>query len=164
MNPFRRHTLKEQLGQVLIQRGVITPEQLSQALAAQKEQGGLLGELLTKLGLASEEDIVQALALQLDFPYLPLANYEIDLEVLKLIPRDLARKYHILPVDKMGDILTIVIANPLNNKAIEEVEALTKCKAEIFIATYTEIKQAIERCYTQKQSSPEGQERGTQNA
>ena len=156
MNPFRRHTLKEQLGQVLIQGGIITLEQLNKALATQKELGGLLGEVLTNLGMASEEDIVQALALQLDFPYLPLANYEIDAEVLKLFPESLVKKYHILPVDKMGDILTIVMADPLNNKAIEEIEALTKCKTEIFVATYTEIKGAIERCYEQKKPTPEG--------
>jgi len=157
MGPFKHRALKEQLGQVLIQRKIITPEQLSQALALQQEQGGLLGEILTKLGFTTEEDITQALAIQHDFPYLPLDNYEIDSEAVKLIPESLVRKYHILPIDKMGDILTVVMANPLEEKTIEEIEALTKCKIEIFVATYTEIKEAIERCYTQKKptESPE---------
>lgn len=158
MTAFRRQGLKEQLGQVLIQRGLITAEQLKQALATQKEQGGLLGEILTKLGFATEEDIAQALAIQHDFPYLPLANYEIDSEVLKLIPESLAHKYCFLPIDKMGDILTVVMANPLDAKAIEDIEALTKCKIETFVATYTEIKEAIERCY--KQQSGQGGESG----
>lgn len=155
MSPFRHHLIKEQLGQVLIQRGIITPEQLQQALALQKEKEGFLGEILTSLGFTTEEEIAQALAIQHDFPYLPLANYEIDSEVTKLIPEELARKYCVLPIDKMGDILTCVMANPLDTKIVEEIEAHTKCKIELFVATYTEIKEAIERGYIQKRS-PEG--------
>ena len=143
MNPFKRQ--KELLGQVLVQRGMITLEQLDEALQVQKEQGGFVGEILTKLGFTSEEDIIQH-----DVPYLPLANYEIDSELTELIPESLARKYDILPVDKMGDILTVVIANPLDKRAIDEVEALTKCKIEVFISTYREIKEAIGRFYAQK--------------
>lgn len=150
MTPFKRHILKEQLGQVLLQRGVITPEQLKQALAHQKEHGGLLGEILTRLGFTKEEDIAQALAIQHDLPYLPLANYEIDAELTKLVPENLARQYYLLPVDKMGDILTVVMANPLDEKAIVELEAQSKCKVEIFVATYTEIKEAIQQLYGQK--------------
>ncbi len=148
MNPFKRQ--KELLGQVLVQREIISPEQLERALQIQKEQGGLVGEILTKLGFASEEDIVQALAIQHDVPYLPLANYEIDSELKELIPESLARKYDILPVDKMGDILTVVIANPLDERAIDEVAALTECKIEVFVSTYREIREAIGRFYAQK--------------
>lgn len=154
---FRRQTLKEQIGQVLIQRGVISPEQLKQALAAQKEQGELLGEILIKLKFTTEEDIAQALAMQHDFPYLPLANYEIDPEAVKMIPESLSRKHYILPLDKMNDILTVVMANPLDSKAIEEIEALTNCKIEVFVATYTEIKQAIEGCYSKKKPDQSGE-------
>jgi len=160
MSAFRSHLIKEQLGQVLVQRGIITPEQLEQALAAQKEKGGFLGEILTELGFTTEEEIAQALAIQHDFPYLPLANYEIDGEVTKLIPEGIARKYCVLPIDKMGDILTCVMANPLDREVVEEIEAHSKCKIELFVATYTEIKEAIERAYAQKQP-PEGG--GSQN-
>ena len=149
MTPFKRHILKEQLGQVLLQRGVITNQQLSEALQIQKEQGGLLGEILTRLGFTKEEDIAQALAIQHDLPYLPLDNYEVDTELVKLVPETLARKYYLLPVDKMGDILTVVMANPMDENAIRELEQRTKCKIEVFVATYTEIKEAIQRLYVQ---------------
>lgn len=157
MTPFRRQSTKEQLGQVLVQRGIITPEQLKQALQAQKTQGGLLGEILINLRFTTEEDIAQALAMQHDFPYLPLANYEIDSEALKMVPESLSKKYYILPIDKMKDILTVVMANPLDSKAIEEIETLTKCKIEVFVATYTEIKQAIESSYSKKQPAQGGE-------
>jgi type IV pilus assembly protein PilB len=148
MSLFKRQ--KELLGQVLVERGIITPEQLDKAIQIQKEQGGLIGDILTNLGFASEEDIVQAVSIQHDVPYLPLVNYEIDPELIKSIPENLARKYDILPVDKMGDILTIVMANPLDKKAIDEIETLTKCKIEVFVSTYREIREAIERVYVQK--------------
>ncbi len=153
MGPFKRHSLKEQLGQVLLQRGIINSAQLEQALKVQQNEGGLLGEILIRMGLTTEEDITQALAIQHDFPYLPLASYEIDSEALKLIPENLAREHHILPIDKMNDILTVVMANPLDSKVIERIEALTKCKIEIFVSTYTEIKEAIERCYAPSKST-----------
>ena len=149
MSPFKRQ-IKEQLGQVLMQRGVVTAEQLKQALEAQRREGGLLGEILIKMGFTSEEDITQALAIQHDFPYLPLSNYEFDQELIALIPEQIAKKYYVLPIDKMGDILTIVMANPLDSKAVEEVEALSKCKVEVFVATYTEVKKAIEESYRSK--------------
>jgi type IV pilus assembly protein PilB len=148
MAPFRRQTAKEQLGQVLIQRGIINQAQLKQALQKQKEQGGLLGDILIALGFTQEEDIAQALAIQHDFPYLPLANYEIDAEVTKLVPEELVKKYCVLPVDKMGDILTVVMANPLDTQASEEIAALTKCKIEVFVSTTTEIKKAIQQAYS----------------
>ncbi|MFH1244902.1 MAG: hypothetical protein V1662_00265 [Candidatus Omnitrophota bacterium] len=159
MLSFKHSPEKEKLGQVLIREEMITPEQLEYALQAQKQQGGLLGEILIQLGFTTEEDIAQALAIQHNFPYLPLANYDIDAEIIKLVPESTARKYCLLPVDKMGDILTIVMADPLDKKAIDEIEALTKCKSEIFVTTYTEIKQALERFYAgNKEQRTEGQE------
>jgi len=84
---------------------------------------------------------------------LPLANYDIDAEAIKLLPEEIARKHDILPVDKMGDVLTLVMANPLDNEILQEIENLTKCKIEVFISTYTEIKEAIERFYAPKETS-----------
>lgn len=145
---------KEQLGQVLIQGGKITPEQLEQALEAHKEKGGRLGEAMISLGFVTEEDIVQALAIQHNFPYLPLENYEIDTELKNIIPESLSRQHHVLPVDKMGDILTVVMADPLDEEAIEEIEKAAKCKIEIFVGTYTEINAIIERLYKQNKTAP----------
>ncbi|MBN3038657.1 MAG: hypothetical protein JW869_04480 [Candidatus Omnitrophica bacterium] len=154
MEPLRDpHALKGQLGNALLQKGVITEEQLRHALEVQHKENGLLGEILVQLGYASEEDIVQALAVQHDFPYLPLSNYEIDSEVIKLIPEEIARKYHVLPVDKMGDILTIVIDNLLDSEAVKEIEKLVNCKIEIFVSTNKEIKEAIEYYYSKKDKS-----------
>ncbi len=75
-----RKVINKQLGELLIERGVISKLQLDKALNVQKEKGGLIGEVLVELGLAKEEDITQALTVQYGFPYLPLANYEVNPE------------------------------------------------------------------------------------
>jgi len=142
-----KRTIRKQLGELLIERKVISLEQLEKALSIQKEKGGLLGEVLVDLGFAKEEDIAQALTAQYGFPYLPLDNYEISPEVIKLIPSRLARHYLLVPVDKIGNNITIAISNPLNTQAIEDVEIVTGCSVQVFVSTSSDIKRAIEKYY-----------------
>ena len=142
-----KKVINKQLGELLIDLGVITPSQLQKVLETQKQKGGLIGELLIELGFAKEEDIAQTLTVQYGFPYLPLSSYELSSEILEFIPVKLARQYVLVPIDKIGNNLTLVMANPLNAKAIEEVEAITKCNVQVFISTPSDIKKAIEKYY-----------------
>ena len=146
MSPNKR-VITKQLGELLIERGVITKEQLDKALAVQKAEGGLIGQILVKLGFTSEEEIAQALTAQFGFPYLPLKNYEIGKEVIKLVPENVARQYCLIPVDRIGNALTIAMSNPLNVQAQEDIELITKCKVQVFVSTMTDINQAIDRSY-----------------
>ncbi|MFA5356595.1 MAG: hypothetical protein WC301_04250 [Candidatus Omnitrophota bacterium] len=141
----------KQLGELLIERGVINQRQLEEALTAQKEKGGLIGEVLVGLGLAKEEDITQALTAQYGFPYLPLANYEIDPEIVDIIPSRVARQYLLIPVDKVGNSLTLAMSNPLNVNAIEDLELLSGCIIQIFVSTLSDVKKAIEKYYKDKE-------------
>ncbi|MFZ5800471.1 MAG: hypothetical protein ACOY3D_03715 [Candidatus Omnitrophota bacterium] len=138
---------KQLLGQILIKRGLITKEQLQNALDYQKKAGGVLGETLIKLGLVTEQDIVVALIVQCGLPYIAVNKYEIDKKVIEAFPVTLARKYHIIPLDRVGDVLSVVMANPLDMAMIDEVERTTCCKVATFIATKTEIDEAIEKWY-----------------
>jgi type IV pilus assembly protein PilB len=149
MSSLKRVTTK-QLGELLIERKVITPEQLQKALDYQKVNGGLIGEILVQLGFSKEEDIAQVLTAQYGFPYLPLANYDIDLELAKLIPEQVARQYCLIPIDKIGNNLTLAMSNPLNTQAIEDVEMISKCVVQAFVSTTTDVRKAIERCYVKK--------------
>lgn len=144
---FLKRVISKQLGELLIERGVITKEKLGHALLAQKESGGLLGQILVKLGFVKEEEIAQSLTAQFGFPYLPLGNYEIDLSVTELISKNVALQYMLVPIDKIGNVLTIAMADPLNSQAIEDIELVTKCKVQVFVSTMTDIKQAIEKYY-----------------
>lgn len=147
--PIRR-IIKKQLGELLIEAGVINQQQVDKALKAQKEKGGLIGEILVDLGFAKEEDIAQALTAQYGFPYLPLSNYEISPEIINIIAGRVAKQYVLIPIDKIGNNLTIVMSNPLNIQAIEDVELISGCSVQTFVSTSSDIKRAIEKYYKDK--------------
>ncbi|MCX5707040.1 MAG: hypothetical protein NTW13_05250 [Candidatus Omnitrophica bacterium] len=148
--PLRR-ILNKQLGELLIERGVINEHQLEKALAVQRDKGGLIGELLVELGFAREEDIAQSLTAQYGFPYLPLSNYDVNPEIINIVPGRVARQYLLVPIDKIGSNLTLAMSNPLNVQAIEDIELLSGCSVQTFVSTSSDIKRAIEKYYKDKE-------------
>ena len=139
--------IPKQLGELLVDCKLITPKQLEDALAVQKERGGLLGQVLVSLGHLQESDIAQALTVQYGFPYLPLSGYEIDPEVAKIIPEHVAKQYGLIAVDRVGSILTVAMSNPLNSQAVEDVEMITHYKVQVFVTTSTDVMNAIKGVY-----------------
>ncbi|HOW42568.1 MAG TPA: hypothetical protein P5110_07190 [Candidatus Omnitrophota bacterium] len=145
-----RKVINKQLGELLIEQGIINSVQLEKALAFQVDHGGLIGEILVNHGFAKEEDIAQALTIQYGFPYLPLGSYEISQEILDVVPAQIVKQYQLVPVDKIGNNLTVGMVNPLNGKAIEDVEAATGCTVQLFVCTLSDVKNAIQKYYTTK--------------
>ena len=141
-----RKNLK-QLGELLVERGLIKADQLQHALEVQKDKGGLIGQVIVDLGYVSEEAIAQAITAQYGFPYLPMKNYEIDTEVIKVIPKNVAVQYCLIPVDKIGNNLTIAMANPMNNQAVEDIALMSGLCVQLFVSTASDIKKAIEKYY-----------------
>src|SRR3989338_3642207 len=139
--------IPKQLGELLVDCNLITTQQLDEALALQKEKGGLVGQILVSLNYVSEEAIAQALTAQYGFPYLPLAGYEIDSEVTKIIPEHVAKQYGLIAVDRVGSILTVAMSNPLNTQAIEDVEMITHYKVQVFVTTSSDVANAIKNIY-----------------
>jgi len=146
MPPVRR-IVSKYLGELLLERGIITEAELEKALKLQREKGGLIGQILVMLGYAKEEEIAQALTVQYGFPYLPLEHYEINAEAIKLIPENVAKQYNLIAIDKIGDLLTIAMSNPLNAQAVEDIELITKCKVQVFVSTMTDINNAVKKYY-----------------
>ena len=143
----QKRLISKKLGELLVERKVISLEHLSEAFKVQQEKGGLLGQILVSLGYATEEAVAQALTAQYGFPYLPLKHYTIDDELLTIVPENVARQYCLIPVDKIGNMLTVAMADPLNSKAVEDIEMLGRCSVQIFVATMGDVIDAIERCY-----------------
>ena len=135
------------LGEILIQRKKITREQLDRALQTQKEKGGFLGEVLVDLGLLDERDIVVALVIQCGLPYIAVNKYIIDPQIVRLIPKEVAQKEKVIALDRIGEILSVVMVNPLTGDKKDYLEKLTKCRVVTFISTHAEIKEAIARNY-----------------
>ncbi|HRZ67524.1 MAG TPA: hypothetical protein P5521_05275 [Candidatus Omnitrophota bacterium] len=142
-----RRVITKTIGQLLLEKGVIKQAQLDEALKVQKEKGGLLGQILASLGYVTEEQIAQAITVQYGFPYLPLSNYDMDEAAIKMVPENVARQYCLIPIDKIGNTVTIAMADPLNTQAIEDIELVTNCSIQIFVSTATDIKQSIEKFY-----------------
>jgi type IV pilus assembly protein PilB len=146
-----RRINNKQLGELLLERGIISQSQLEQALNVQRDKGGLIGEILVELGFVKEDDIAQSLTAQYGFPYLPLSNYEVNPEITSIIPSRVARQYLLVPIDKIGNNLTLAMSNPLNVQAIEDVELLSGCSVQTFVSTSSDIKRAIEKYYKDKE-------------
>jgi len=145
-----KRVVSKQLGELLLDRGVISEEQLNNALKVQKDKGGLIGRILVSLGYAREEEIAQALTVQYGFPYLPLECYEVNIEAMKLIPQNVAEQYNLIAIDRMGNLLTIAMSNPLNMQAVEDVEMLSNCTVQVFVSTMSDVTNAIAKYYQKK--------------
>ncbi len=135
------------LGEILIQRKRITREQLETALRTQKEKGGIIGEILVDLGFLEERDIVVALVIQCGLPYIAVNKYTIDPQIVRLIPKEVAQKEKVIALDRIGEILSVVMCNPLTDDEKKYLETLTKCRVATFISTQSEIEEAIARYY-----------------
>jgi type IV pilus assembly protein PilB len=135
------------LGQMLIASNIITEEQLNQALNLQKREGARLGTSLVKLGYLTEEKLVAFLSKQFGVPAINLADYEIDKAVAKLIPLEMARKYTIVPVARVGATLTIAMTDPSNVFAIDDVKFMTGYNVEVAVSSESAIVNAIASYY-----------------
>lgn len=139
--------ITKRIGEILLERGSITHQEIEKALAHQKEHGGLMGQILVQMGCVTEEEVALALTAQYGFPYLPLDNYEIDTALSNLIPEPVARQHCLIAIDRIGNALTLAMADPTNIKAIEEIELMTKCVVQAFVSTPTDITQALNKYY-----------------
>ncbi|NLE65335.1 MAG: hypothetical protein GX606_05420 [Elusimicrobia bacterium] len=136
------------IGEVLVRRQTITPAQLEEALTRQRsEGGGFIGEILVGLGYVTEMDIVTALVVQCNMPYVAVTRYQVPPEVLALVPAPVARRYQLVPLDRIGSVLSVVVCNPLDEAAREEVSRLVGFRIAMFITTKAEIHKALKAFY-----------------
>ena len=135
-----------QLGELLVERGAITAEQLHQALESQRGTGNklLLGELLVKMEFCPEEAVMAALAEGCGVPFARISPKIADAKVVESLPREFLEKHCVLPLFKVRDCLTLAVNEPANVFLMEEVERLTKCRVYVVCATAKDIKATLE--------------------
>ncbi len=142
---------KLKLGDLLISYGVITEEQLKEALELQKSMGGKIGEILIQAGFVTKQNINEVLEFQLGIPYINLEEYRIDAAATKTITEDMARKHLLIPIKQSEIEVHVAMADPLNLLAIDDVKIFSGKEAVPFFADEAAIKRAIEMYYgTQK--------------
>ena len=139
--------MASKLGQLLVNSEIISEDQLNEAIGLQRREGGRLGTNLIKLGYITEEKLVSFLSKQWGVPAVNLSDYRIDPSVLKLIPYEIARKYLIVPVARVGATLTIATADPSNVFVIDDVKFMTGYNVEVVVAGESSVTYAISSYY-----------------
>ena len=135
------------LGDLLVDAGVITEEQLMAALKSQKESKRRLGDELIQTGVITERQLIDALMMQLGVDYIDLSTTEIDPEMAQVLSKNIAKKYSVVPVRTRGDELYLAMADPLNFIATEEVRSATHRRVIPLIATQSGVEHAISVLY-----------------
>lgn len=113
---------KKSLVQLLREQGGLGEEQLERCIEEQRKTGAFLGEILVQQGLLDEQSLLSFLAKHCRIPHLSLLDYLIDRSVLGLLPKETCLKYRLLPIDKMGNNLTVAMVNPLDAEALQHVK------------------------------------------
>src|SRR5438270_12901244 len=139
--------MSQRLGDLLVREKIISAEQLTQALKKQKETGSRLGSVLVKLGFLNDEEVTNFLSRQYGVPAINLQFFEIDPNVVKLIPQETARKHQILPLSRVGASLTIAMVDPTNVFAMDDIKFMTGFNIEPVVASESAIMEGIEKAY-----------------
>jgi type IV pilus assembly protein PilB len=140
------------LGELLVRHGLVSDQQLNQALEDQKTQGGRLGTSLVKLGFAKEEELSAFLAKQYGMPSINLSDFEIEHEIIRLVAPEIAQKYQVVPVNRAGASLIVAMSDPSNLFAIDDLKFMTGFNIEVVVATESSIKAAIDKYYDHSSS------------
>jgi type IV pilus assembly protein PilB len=140
--------MSAKLGEILVRENLVTPQQLREALDYQRTSGGRLGSNLVKLGIISDDVITTVLSKQYGVPSINIDLFQIDDEVVKLISQEVALKYTVLPISKVGATLTLAMADPTNVFATDDIKFMTGLNVEPVIASEASIQMAIGKYYS----------------
>lgn len=139
--------MSAKLGETLLKENLITPQQLKEALDYQRANGGRLGSTLVKLGFLSDEEITAVLSRQYGVPSVNLSLFEVDEAAVKLIPQEVAQKYMVLPLSRVGATLTLAMVDPTNVFAIDDIKFMTGLGVEPVVVSEAAMQEAMEKYY-----------------
>jgi type IV pilus assembly protein PilB len=139
--------MAQKLGNFLVREGLITPEQLENALQEQKANGGMLGSNLVKMGYIEEAELMEFLSKQFGVPSTDPSKLDVDTDVIEMIPGNIVNKYKIVPISLEGQTLTIAMVDPSNIFIIDDIKFLTRKNIRVTVATESSIKSAMDRFY-----------------
>lgn len=140
--------MKSKIGELLIEAGLVTSEQLENALKIQKNKNKRLGKLLIELGYVNELQVAEALSKEFSFPIVDYSNYTITEQLLSIIPKETAEKKIVMPLELKGKKLLLAVADPLDWETIDEIAFNTGLNISVAVSTETSIINAIETYYS----------------
>lgn len=138
---------RKRLGDILIENGLITKEQLDQAIKIQSQTGKRLGKVLSEMGLITENRLIEILEFQLGIPHVDLKRYYIDKNAVFMVPEEVARRNMLIPVKKDESNIYVAMSDPMDILAIDDVKLITKLNVIPMIATEEDISDAIKKYY-----------------
>jgi type IV pilus assembly protein PilB len=139
--------MSAKLGEILVRENLLSPQQLREALDYQREHGGRLGYNLVKLGLVSDDMITAVLSRQYGVPSVNLELFDIEDTVIRLIPQDVAQKYSVLPLSRVGATLTLAMVDPTNVFAMDDIKFMTGLNIEPVVVSEASVHEAIAKYY-----------------
>lgn len=139
--------LKERLSEILIKKGIINEAKLNEALKIQKDKGGTLGDILVSQGVVEQKELMAVLSQELGIPPISLSKYKIDAEITNTIPKKIAVCYQIMPVSRIGNVLSVAMADPLNVFAMDDLKQITGMEINPILTSHDDVKAAIEQYY-----------------
>ena len=140
-------TFRDKIADLLISGNLVSKKDLDKALEIQKKSQQSLAKILVEEGFVSQKDLMIVMSRQLNIPPIDLSKYKIDKSLTQLIPERVAKQYSLIPISKIGKVLTIAMSDPLNIFAIDDIKMLTNYQIEPIIATENDIKEAINNYY-----------------
>lgn len=143
-----QRVVQKKIGELLLEMGKITKKNLEDALEKQKKDKRVLGEILVGMGMVDEEEIASCLSIQYGIPYLSLQFYELDDRIMALFPKEMIQESLFVPIDQMGKIITVAIANPLEEETLSKIEKQTGMQVQYFVCTLSDIKQTIAKHFS----------------
>ena len=135
------------IGEILVRKKLISADQLQTALRDQKTTGAKLGSTLIKLGYLTEDQITEVLSEQYGVPAVNLSEVDIDPEVIRLVPEDMAKTHTLIPINKAGSILIVAMSDPSNISVVDEVRFKTGYSVEVVVTSEDAIKRSIDKYY-----------------
>ncbi|MDY6328834.1 MAG: ATPase, T2SS/T4P/T4SS family [Lachnospiraceae bacterium] len=141
---------KIRLGDCLVQKGMITEEQLSEALVKQKENGAKLGETIVELGYVSENDMIDVLVEQLGIEYVDVRKIKVDENAARLLKEDFMRKNSLIPIafdELLPNVIRVAMADPMDIIAIDDISIITNMQVDPVLSTKGQINMAIDKIF-----------------
>lgn len=143
--------MNARLGDLLVRTGKITQEQNAAAHAAHKNSSSTFGSCLVQSGILTEDQLAQALSEQFGVSIIELSNVTIDDSILKLLPQEIARKHYVMPIENSSSTITVAMSDPSNMVALNDLKFLTGLDIKIVVAKESDLKNSYEKFYEKKE-------------
>lgn len=147
----------KRLGDILLEDDVISKRQLNEALERQRNEAGFIGQILVEQKALTQDALTNYLVKQCRIPHLNLLDYEIDPEALRQVSEEVCLKYYVLPIDKLGRILTLAMVDPLDSRALKEIQRLTPdLRIKPMLCNWEHYQAVVKRIFNKETQKPDG--------